>query len=78
MFVNWNSGHLFLYKVLSQNAQRRILINCAGVLFIISIKNHTDWLMPIRARVCNLSIQHNSERFVMEVLENSNFGVRFF
>ena len=35
---------------------------------IISIKNHTNWLIPIDTRVCILGIQHNSVRLFMAVL----------
>ena len=42
---------------------------------IIAIKSHTNWLMPIGARECNLKIKHNSICFLMEVLSDSNFGV---
>ena len=35
MFVDWNSIHQFLYKVLSRNAQRYIFVDSAGVRFII-------------------------------------------
>ena len=39
------------------------------------MKIHTNWLMPMGARECNLKIQHNSVRLCLEVLEISNFGV---
>ena len=42
---------------------------------IIAIKSHTNWLMPTGAKECNLNIQHNSIRLLLEVLSDSNFGV---
>ena len=42
---------------------------------MIFIKNHTNWLMPIGARLCNLNIQLNSVLFRLAVLDVSNFGV---
>ena len=42
---------------------------------MITKKNHTNWLMPIGARECNLNIQDNSIRLRLEVLDASNFGV---
>ena len=45
------------------------------IVRIIFIKNHTSWLMPIGARVCNLGIQHNSFRFRMAMLVTPNFCV---
>ena len=42
---------------------------------IISIKNQTNWLMPIGARVCNLGVQPNSVHMRLDVLDASNYGV---
>ena len=42
---------------------------------MIAINIHTNWLMPIGARECNLKIQHNSIHLLLEVLSVSNFGV---
>ena len=42
---------------------------------MIFIKNHTNWLMPIGARPCNLNIQLNSVILRLTVLDGSNFGV---
>ena len=42
---------------------------------IIAINLHTNWLMPIGDRECNLNIQHNSIRLLLEVLSDSNLGV---
>ena len=44
---------------------------------IIAINIHTKWLMPIGARECNLNIQYNSIRLLLEVLSDSNFGVHY-
>ena len=42
---------------------------------IIAINIHTNWMMPIRARECNLNIQYNSIHLLLEVLSESNFDV---
>ena len=42
---------------------------------MVFIKNHTNWLMPTGARLCNLNIQLNSVLLRMAVLGVSNFGV---
>ena len=42
---------------------------------IIAINNHTNWLIPIGARGCNLNIRHNSVRIRVEVQVDSNFGI---
>ena len=42
---------------------------------MIFIKNHTNWLMPIGARLCCLNIQFNSVLLRLAVLNESNFGV---
>ena len=36
MFVEWNTGHLFLYNGLSRSAQRRIFVHCAALRFTIA------------------------------------------
>ena len=40
---------------------------------IIDIKSHTNWLMPTGAKECNLNIQHNSIRLLLEVLSDSKY-----
>ena len=47
----------------------------ASVIRIIAIHNHTNWLMPMGARECNLKIQDNSVRLRLEVLAASDLGV---
>ena len=42
---------------------------------MIFIKNHTNWLMPTGARLCNLNIQLNSVFIRLAVLDGLNFGV---
>ena len=47
------------------------IIECS-IIQIIAINNHTNWLMPIGARECNLNIQHNAVRICVEVQVDSN------
>ena len=58
------------------NTQKRegVITECI-VIKIITKKIHTNWLMPIGARECNLNIQVNSIRLRLEVLDASNLGV---
>ena len=39
------------------------------------MKNHTNWLMPVGARECNLKIQLSSIFLLLAVIDASNFGV---
>ena len=54
--------------------ERRVITECI-VIKILTKKIHTNWLMPIGARECNLNIQDNSIRLRLEVLDASNLGV---
>ena len=45
------------------------------IVQIIFIKDHTNWLMSIGVRVCNLNIQDSSVLLCLAVLVASNFGV---
>ena len=62
------------FMIIYDIEERRVTAECITAR-IIAIKSHTNWLMPIGARECNLNIQHNSIRLLLEVLSESNFGV---
>ena len=37
MFAEWNSGHLFRYNGLSQNAQIHVFVDCTALRFIMKV-----------------------------------------
>ena len=69
------SGQKFLQGKMLKTQKREGVITECIVIKIITKKIHTNWLMPIGARECNLNIQVNSIRLRLEVLDASNLGV---
>ena len=65
---------IFVQIIICRRKDRGGLLS-ASVIRIIAIHNHTNWLMPMGARECNLNIQDNSVRLRLEVLVASDFGV---
>ena len=45
------------------------------IVHMITIDDHTNCLMPMGVKECNLMIQLNSVRLRLEVQDVSNFGV---
>ena len=68
MFAEWNGRHLFLYNGLSQNAQRRVFVNCAALRFImVNICNYQIFQ-------CSCRIPHySSGRFLKERTSEDHF-----